>query len=258
MLKIALIQFEPLLGNIAGNIIAVRALIERVPGAQLIILPELASTGYNFNDPEHAFSLAEEPGNSQYVAMLTELASKNKQFIVSGFNEKSNNGIYNSSLLIGPEGLMGIYRKMHLFMHEKKYFIPGDGGLAVYDIGHCRLGMQICFDYLFPEPWRILSQAGAELIVHPSNLLTQNASRVLPGLALMNRVYIATTNRIGIEKDLKFNGGSMILDPSGEILVKASASEEQIVEYEIDISLAHNKMITPLNHVFDDRRPEQY
>ncbi|MDT8392431.1 MAG: nitrilase-related carbon-nitrogen hydrolase [Bacteroidales bacterium] len=258
MLKIALIQFEPLLGNIAANIITVRELIGRLSGAQLVVLPELASTGYHFNNPEHAISLAEDPGNSEYVAMLTDLASKNNQFIVSGFNEKSKSGIYNSSLLIGPEGLMGIYRKMHLFMHEKEYFLPGDGELAVYDTGHCRLGMQICFDYLFPEPWRILSQKGAELIVHPSNLLTQNANKVLPGLALINHVYIATTNRIGIERDLEFNGGSMILDPKGEILVKASASAEELIEYEIDISLAHNKMITSMNHVFEDRRPEQY
>jgi predicted amidohydrolase len=258
MLNIAIIQFKPTLGNIAFNRESIHSLLGRVPGAQLVILPELASTGYNFQDKQQVLSLAEDPANSSYLDMLAAVAKENGQFIASGFNEKASEGIYNSSALIGPEGFMGIYRKMHLFMHEKEFFIPGDGKLEVYDIGYCKMGMQICFDYLFPEPWRILSEKGAQLIIHPSNLLTQNATKALPGIALMNRVFIATANRIGTEGELTFNGGSMIIDPSGNIIRKAKPDAEEILEYELDISLSDDKMITPLNHVFKDRRPEQY
>lgn len=258
MLKIAIIQFKPVLGPAAENVQTIRSMVESVPNAQLVVLPELASTGYNFKDQAQAFSLAEGPADSSYLKMLTALARRNRQYIVTGFNEKADQGLYNSSAIIGPEGILGIYRKMHLFMHEKEYFLPGDGKLIVFDTAFGRFGMQICFDYLFPEPWRILAEKGAQLILHPSNLLTQNADKALPGLALMNRVFIATANRIGTEKDLTFNGGSMIIDPSGNVLIKASADKQEIIEYDLDISISNNKMITPLNHVFKDRRPEQY
>lgn len=258
MVRIAIIQFTPVLGNIEANIALVESYLKKLGEADLVILPELASTGYNFGDPEMAFALAGKPLASRYVDMLAGMASGNNQCIVSGFNELHEGRIYNSSLLITPDGLKGIYRKMHLFMHEKEYFTPGTGGLCVYDTGFCRIGMQICFDYLFPEPWRILAQQGAELICHPSNLLTRNATKVLPGLALMNRVYIATANRTGTEGELTFNGGSTLLDPGGEVLAKAGPAGEELLLQEIDPSLSQNKMITPLNHVFDDRRPEQY
>ena len=258
MFKVSIIQFAPVLGDIEKNTKYVKEQIEKVSSSELVILPELASTGYNFSSAGMAASLAEKPAASKYVDMLTALARDNNQYIISGFNEKGDDRIYNSSLLIGPKGLMGVYRKMHLFMNEKNYFMPGDGELKVYDTGFCRLGMQICFDYLFPEPWRMLAEKNAEVIVHPSNLLTQNATKVLPGIALMNKIYIVTANRIGTEGDLTFNGGSMIIDPSGDVLVKASPDSKEIVHHEIDPTLAHNKMITSMNHVFDDRRPEQY
>ena len=254
----AAIQFAPVLGDIESNQKFIETKLAGLGNADLVVLPELASTGYNFTDPEMAASLAEFPERSGYVEMLLALARKNNQYIVSGFNEKAADGIYNSALLVGPLGLAGIYRKMHLFMREKHYFKPGNSGLKVYDTGFCRLGMQICFDYLFPEPWRILTQEGAELIVHPSNLLTQNAIKVLPGIALMNRVYILTANRIGTEGELVFNGNSRVLDPNGDVLAALSADRPEVLSAVIDPVMAHNKMITELNHVFEDRRPEQY
>ncbi len=258
MFRAAIIQFEPALGDVDTNTRIISQKLTETKDSRLVVLPELASTGYNFTDREMTGSLAEVPAESAYVKMLHDVAVENDQYIISGFNEQCGDDLYNSSLLIGPEGLMGTYRKMHLFMNEKKYFKPGEGGLNVYDIGFCKLGMQICFDYLFPEPWRILAQNGAELIIHPSNLLTQNAMKALPGIALMNKVYIVTANRIGTEGELTFNGNSMILSPSGDILTKASSDSNEILEQDLDPTLAHDKMITSMNHVFDDRRPEQY
>jgi len=258
MLKIALIQFAPILGDIEQNTIFIQDQLSRLQDHDLVVLPELASTGYNFTDQEMAESLSEKPSKSRYLEMLVSMARHNNQFIVSGFNEKADEGIYNSSLLIGPGGYIGTYRKMHLFMREKNYFIPGDGVLKVFDTGFCRLGMQICFDYLFPEPWRILAEQKAELIIHPSNLLTQNAMKALPGIALMNKVFVVTSNRIGTEDNLTFNGNSMIINPSGDTILKASQDKTEVVHCEIDPFMAHDKMITSMNHVFNDRRPEQY
>jgi len=258
MFKTAIIQFAPVLGDIKSNTEFIKGQIDKLSSSDLVILPELASTGYNFRDADMANGLSEDPLKSNYVDMLTAFANSNNQYIITGFNEKSGDCIYNSSLLIGPKGLVGVYRKMHLFMNEKNFFRPGDSGLDVFDTGFCRLGMQICFDYLFPEPWRILAEKKAEVIVHPSNLLTQNATKALPGIALMNKIFIITSNRIGTEGELTFNGSTMILDPGGDVLIKASVDKTEVVQYEIDPLLAHDKMITSMNHVFDDRRPEQY
>ncbi len=258
MLRLAIIQFTPVLGDVEKNTALVRTLLDQCADARLVVLPELASTGYNFTDRDMALSLGEDPEESSFVSMLHDTARRNGQFIVSGFNEKTDEGLYNSALLIGAEGILSVYRKMHLFMNEKDIFLPGDGKLEVTDTGSGKIGMQICFDYLFPEPWRILAQKGAEIIVHPSNLLTRNAQKALPGIALMNRVFIITANRTGTEGDLTFNGSSMVTDVSGETLVQASDKGMEVLSTEIDPAAAHDKMITARNHVFNDRRPEQY
>lgn len=258
MIKVSVIQFNPVLGDPDKNMLAIRDRLLHTTHSDIVVLPELATTGYNFEDKDHAWVLSEVPEESEIVSMLHNVATTNNQYIVIGFNERSGEKMYNSSLLIGHEGILGVYRKMHLFMEEKDIFEPGDGKLEVYDLGFCKLGMQICFDYLFPEPWRILAQEGADIIVHPSNLLTRNAMKAMPGIALMNRIYTVTANRIGTEDELTFNGNSMIINPSGDVLSRAPADEESILSVEIDPADARNKMITPLNHVFNDRRPEHY
>jgi predicted amidohydrolase len=118
--------------------------------------------------------------------------------------------------------------------------------------------MMICFDYLFPEPWRIMAQKGADIICHPSNLLTVNAQRCIPGLSLMNRIYILNANRTGTERDTVFNGNSLICRPDGKIIEMASQDTTEVLTHTIDIDLARNKMVTSRNHVFIDRRPELY
>ncbi len=143
-------------------------------------------------------------------------------------------------------------------MNEKDIFEEGKGGLDIYKINGYRIGMQICFDYLFSDAWRVLAQKGADIIAHPSNLVTYNAFKVVPALAIMNKVFIASTNRIGTERDLTFAGRSFLCNPSGEIISEANPQNEEILFSEIDPKDARNKMITERNHVFEDRRPERY
>jgi predicted amidohydrolase len=117
----------------------------------------------------------------------------------------------------------------------------------------------VCFDWIFPEVWRILALKGADIICHPSNLVLPGlAQRAIPIHALTNRVYVVTANRIGTEGDLTFTGVSTIANPRGDILAQASQAKEELVVQEIDIAVARDKMITPRNHLLTDRRPEQY
>lgn len=143
-------------------------------------------------------------------------------------------------------------------MNEKNIFDAGDIDLEVIDYMGIKLGMLVCFDWMFPEAWRKLALQGAELILHPSNLVLPYAQSVIPSYALVNRLYIATANRVGKEKELTFTGQSVIAGTKGEILAKATEESEEILMVDIDPKLARDKMITPVNDAFKDRRTDKY
>jgi predicted amidohydrolase len=257
--NIGVIQFRPELNAPGENISILRPLLDSAKDCRLVVLPELSNSGYNFNGFEEAWKCSEIIGEKGiFQDFLIETARKNGNHIVSGINEREGDMLYNTAILAGPDGILGKYRKLHLFMKEKEIFQKGNAGLPVFDLGEFRIGILICFDYLFPEPWRILSQKGADLVCHPSNLLTENAQRCLPGISLMNRIYIATANRTGTERGITFNGSSLFTDPSGRIIQMASFDKTEIIRTEIDTQLSQNKMINPINNVFDDRRPDVY
>jgi len=258
MIKIAQIQFDPRVGELERNIKKVEILLSRTEDAQLVILPELANSGYNFLNRQHALSLASTVEESSYLNMLIETAAKYGQYIVSGFHEREGDKLFNTSLLISSKGVIGKYRKIHLFMNEKQIFEKGNLGLPVFELEGYRLGMLICFDYLFPEIWRIMALKGVDIIAHPSNLVTYKAFKVVPAQAVINRFFIFTTNRIGTERDISFSGRSFAVDPEGEVIAEASEDKEEILFSAIDPSHARNKMITLKNHVLDDRFPEDY
>ncbi|MFN2289996.1 MAG: nitrilase-related carbon-nitrogen hydrolase [Anaerolineae bacterium] len=258
-MKIGFVQFAPALGNLEKTMQALKRLIPRTAGADLVVLPELCNSGYNFQSPGQAWQTSEEVVESTFLAFLVGQCQERGFHIVSGFNERAGDCLYNSAVLVGPQGYVGRYRKLHLFMNEKDFFAPGDGGLPVFDIGVCRLGMLVCFDWIFPEAWRVLALRGADVICHPSNLVLPGlAQRAVPIRALTNRVYVVTANRIGTEDDLTFTGMSTIANPNGDVLAQASATEEVVSVVEVDASLAREKRITSRNDLFADRRPDAY
>lgn len=257
-ITIAQIQFQPALGDIISNTKEVAKLIDKCKNCNLIILPELSDIAYNFPDKNYALKHSQEFEENIFVKMLREKSTEYELSIISGFAEKHTDKLFNSSILIHKGEILGIYRKIHLFMNEKDIFLPGKGNIEVYNLGDFKIGMLICFDYLFPEVWRILAEKGADIIAHPSNLVTYNAFKVIPALSVMNKVFIATTNRIGSDNGLSFAGRSFLCKPEGEIISEASSSETEILISKIDASNARNKFITERNHVFKDRRPEEY
>jgi len=258
MIKAGYIQFHPELGNIDKNIERLDSFLDEAKGADLIVLPELVSTGYNFLSRNDALACAENINSSRFVEFLNAKAKQHNINIVAGLNEKVEDKLFNTTVLMGPNGYVGKYQKIHLFMNEKDIFETGAVGLPVFDLGFARVAMLICFDYYFPEIWRIVGMKGADIVCHPSNLLTQNAHKTLPAQAFMNRLFIITSNRIGTERDLTFNGTSFISDPNGNVLVKASEDFEEVKIIEFDPLQSRNKFITPRNHAFDDRHPDLY
>lgn len=257
-MKTAQIQFNPQVGELASNFKKVEVFLSKTKASELVILPELANSGYNFFDRKHAMSLASEVEKNSFVEMLIETAKKQNQFIVSGFHEKEGEELFNTSLFITPKGEIGKYRKIHLFMNEKQIFSKGNLGLPVFEMQGIKLGMLICFDYLFPEIWRIMGLKGADVIAHPSNLVTYKAFRVVPAQAVINRFFIFTTNRTGTERDISFSGKTFVVDPEGDVISEASPDKEEILFTEVDPLKSRNKMITSKNHVLNDRFPEEY
>jgi predicted amidohydrolase len=118
--------------------------------------------------------------------------------------------------------------------------------------------MLVCFDWVFPEVWRILALKGAEIICHPSNLVLPFAQQAVPVHGLINRTFNITANRIGNERGIKFTGQSIISDPAGKTLLKASSEKDEVKITSLDLSQARNKKITPRNHLFNDRQPKNY
>ena len=165
--------------------------------------------------------------------------------------------------MIGPDGYIGKYRKVHLFFEEKSWFKPGDLGFPVWDVGPARIGMMICFDWVYPEAVRSLALQGADIVCHPVNLVLPYCQQAMITRSIENSVFIVTANRIGGEqrggKDkLIFTGGSQITDPRGKILFRMDEDSECYQDVEIDSSQSRDKKLTLYNDLLKDRRPEQY
>ncbi len=261
MLRIGFYQFYPEFGKVEENRTRILKTLSRIQ-ADLMVLPELVFTGYHFRDRYEAVGVAEDPSDSQTIEKLTEMARKKDMYIVSGFAEKSGEKIYNSSVLVGPQGLLHVYRKIQLFFHEKEIFEPGDIPLVVHEVKGAKVGMMICFDWIFPEISRILALKGAEIICHPSNLVLSYCQKAMITRCLENNFFAVTANRYGADKRphgmLKFTGKSQIVAPRGELLYRAKSQQEEIYIAEIDPSSARDKKITELNDLFQDRRPSFY
>lgn len=256
-MKIGYVQYAPVFGDIEANLRHIDTLLENCDEADLLVLPELASTGYRFDSREQALGLA-QPDDGEFVQFLIAQSEKHNLHLVAGFSEREDDALYNSSVLVGPEGVIGKFRKLHLFMDEKDIFEPGDLGLPVFDIGQCKVGMLVCFDWVFPEAWRALALKGADIICHPSNLVLPYAQQAVPVHAMVNRIFAILCNRTGTEKDLAFTGQSILASPQGKILSRAPTDDEAIGIVDVDIGAARDKGITPRNDVFADRRPDVY
>ena len=261
-MRIGFLQFAPQFGKVERNIKYVLGKLNRIK-ADLIILPELFATGYQFVSKQEVADLSEKIPSGPTTRWLTELARDKRLWLVAGLPERDGSRFYNSAVLIGPKGYTGVYRKVHLFDEEKRWFHPGNRGFKVYSIGKIQLGIMICFDWFFPEAARSLALAGADIIAHPANLILPHGPNAMVTRCIENRVFIVTANRIGSEqrggrRQLTYIGQSEVVDPRGRILVRGPSNRETIRVVEIDPRQARNKRVTSRNHLFKDRRTELY
>lgn len=258
-MNLAYIQFAPAFLDPDAAMARLSELLARAAGADLVVIPELANSGYDFGSIDEAHRYAEPIGDSRYLSFLREQCHTHGFEVCTGLNERDGQALYNSAVLLTADGIVGHYRKLHLFMNEKDFFTPGNLGLPVFDRPYGRVGMLICFDWIFPEAWRVLALRGADIICHPSNLvLPGKAQRAVPVHAMINRVFVVLANRCGTEGDLTFTGRSLIADPRGAVLTEAPPDTDHVGIAKIDVALARDKQATPRNHVFDDRRPADY
>lgn len=256
------LQYEVAFGDWQANANTIRTMLPIVAAADLLVLPELAFSGYDFRDKAELQSLAEPFADGPTRTLLTELAAETSTTLVAGYAESAPEGCYKSSMLVCPDGTAHNYRKIHLFNREQHVFLPGDQAPTVVDTPVGRVGMMICFDWFFPETARCLALAGAQIIAHPSNLVLPWCQQAMFARSLENAVFTITANRIGTEartdRELTFTGGSQVLGCRGEELAKAPTDAAHAAMTAIEPHDADDKAIAELNDRFGSRRPEMY
>ena len=261
-MRVGYFQTNPDFGKVAENLDAVVARLDEA-NADLIVLPELCISGYQFASKEEVWELAETVPDGPTTRRLLDVARRRQMVIVAGLPERTRLACYNSAIVVGPRGFIGCYRKTHLFFEETLFFTPGDTGFLVWDIGPARIGVMICFDWYYPEAARALALKGADIICHPSNLVLPNCPDSMPVRCLENRVFAITCDRIGSEarggKDrLTYIGSSEIVTPRGVILHRAPRDQEELRIVEIDPAEARNKSLSRYNDLLRDRRESLY
>lgn len=261
-LQIAAVQTAPAFGAVDAN---VDAALDLVPeGCDLAVLPELFGTGYQFTSRDELRSFAEDltgGGPAPVCARLAAFAGDTGTTVVAGLAEAAGDALFNSAVLVRPDGTRELYRKVHLFLDEKSLFTPGDLGFPVFEACGTRIGVMICFDWIFPEAARSLALGGAELICHPSNLLLPWCQAAMVTRSQENMVPIVTANRVGTEnrtgRELTFSGRSQLVSRLGERLAALDATEVGAAVAEVEI-IERDKLFTARNDLWADRRPDQY
>jgi predicted amidohydrolase len=265
-MRVAVAQLEPELGKTTRNLEACIARMEEAAGAgaRLLVLPECAIPGYMFDSADEALPFAEEiPGPS--TEALEQACARLDLHVVCGLLERDGDALRNSAVLVGPDGLIGTYRKTHLpFLGVDRFTVAGDE-FPVYETPLGRIGLEICYDLRFPEVTRTLALKGADLVAHPTNfpMAAKVQTEVITrARAAENRIYLLTANRVGKERSGEFCGWSQIVDPYGKRLAEAGETEEALLLADADVERARDKdYVVPGEYelyLFGDRRPELY
>ena len=260
--KVGCCQFHPQFLNVKGNLDKMEGLLKGID-ADLIVLPELAASGYVFNSKEEVSKVAEDGLSGPSAQLFKQLSRDNNTSYVLGYCENAGGKYYNSVMMVNPNGEVFNYRKTHLFYEEKFWFQQGDTGFNVFEAKNgVKVGLMLCYDWVFPESARTLALKGAHIIAHPSNLVLPWCQQAMLTRSLENHVFSITANRTGLEKngdkELVFTGESQVVSTKGEVLHRMSKKEEGVIILEIDPELAADKAITEHNHVFNDRNPDYY
>ena len=266
MTRIACCQLAPRIGDLEGNrgttLAAVRSAV--AGGAEVVVLPELATSGYVFSSPAEAAALA-VPVSDPVFAGWSEAVRGTGAVVVGGFCERGEDGrTYNSAAVVDGSGVRAVYRKLHLWDREKLFFTAGERVPPVVETPVGRLGVAICYDLEFPELTRALALAGADLIAVPTNwpLVPRPEGERPPEVVIamaaarVNRVAIACCDRSGTERGQRWTEGSAVVGVDGWVAGAVTGTGTLLVD--VDLRPARQKALTDLAHCFDDRRPQFY
>jgi 5-aminopentanamidase len=267
-IRIAAVQMDPKIGEIPDNLDVIVSRLKEAAedGARLVVFPECALTGYGFESRAEARPFA-ETADGPSAQRLAKSCQALGVWAVYGFLESDGETLFNACNLIGPDGLVGTYRKIHLpFLGVDRFTDKGDRPFAVLDAGGLKIGIHICYDGSFPESGRVLTLLGADLLVLPTNWPTHSecaAEHMMATRAMENTVYAMAVNRVGEERGFRFIGRSSIVGTNGQTLAFASVDREEILYADIEPARARNKHLVrvPGKHEIDrvkDRRPEFY
>lgn len=268
LIKVAAVQINPKLMKNADNLAKIleRTREASAAGADLIVFPECALTGYVFHSRKEALPYAETvPGPA--TAALAGLCRELGVHVVFGLLEADGMNLYNAAVLVGPEGLVGGYRKNHLpYLGVDRFVDPGNRPFRVHKTPVGNIGMHICYDCNFPESARVMTLQGADILALPTNWPTGRAhiSRyVINTRALENKVHVVAVDRVGVERGVRFLGRSKIANAAGDTQATGSARREEILYAELSLKQARRKhiVIKPGEFEIDyirDRRPEIY
>jgi len=268
MPQLAAVQMDITLGDVAGNVSRMEQHLRQTTaaGATLTIFPECAVTGYCFTSQEEAWPHAEPipgPTSERFTALCRDL----KTYVVYGTLERDGDRLFNAAVLVGPEGVIGTYRKVHLpFLGIDMHTTYGDCPFAVHQAGDLKVGMLICYDAAFPEATRTLALMGADVVVLPTNWPPGSetaAMHVVNARAMENAIYFVAVNRVGTERGFRFIGMSKIADPSGYTLAQCETADPAVLLAQVDLNKSRNKHLirVPGKHEINrlaDRRPEMY
>jgi 5-aminopentanamidase len=269
--RVCVQQLDPIVGDLDGNHrLALDAIVEAVEaGAEVIVLPELVTSGYMFESAEEAAAIAIAPDH-EILREWADLAHRHGVIIAGGFAERGDDDhTYNSAAVIDPTGLRAVYRKLHLWDREKLWFEPGGEPPPVLDTSVGKLSVIVCYDVEFPELTRIVALGGTQLLLVPTNWPLmgrpdgERPAEVVIAMATArgNRMAVACADRTGVERDQPWTGCSTIVGADGWVAgEKAGVDALSIgpVIADIDLELALDKRYTELADVFADRRPALY
>lgn len=264
-LRVSAVSLGVEMGDLTANLTAIgRALGSRVPGPHLIVLPELATSGYVFDDAAEARSLA-MPADDPRLAALAGFLAVDAVAVV-GFCEVDGDRLFNSAIVLGHGGVLGRYRKAHLWDAEHDVFSPGDEAGAVFDTPVGRLGVAICYDSEFPELTRRLALAGAEILALPvcwpkvTRPAGEHPPETIQAMAAARTSRLATViaDRHGVERGVEWTGGTAVVSSDGWICATPGddAGDDGMATAILDLS--GDKSLGAYNDLFADRRPELY
>jgi predicted amidohydrolase len=257
--RVACAQLAPVFGDLEGNAERALAAIREAAGrgAGVVVLPELALSGYVFESVEEARSLCVSPAA---VAAWGD----HGPVVVGGFGELGAGGeLFNSAAIVDGDGVRAVYRKAHLWDREPAFFTPGAEPPLVVETAAGRIGAMVCYDAFFPEWVRIAALRGAELLCVPGNWPRREHPEGEPPFqahrarvaAEANGIAVALCDRAGSERGAAFAGASTIAGPDGALLARAAAPEPELVVADVDLAAV------PADHragALSQRRPELY